>query len=320
MPTNDVVTEPRSTTSATEPPQAGPPRSPYRTARRYVYELLLTPDIETRVERFVRGAITILIVANVLMVVLETVPAIHARMARAFHVAEVVSVAIFTLEYLLRLWAAVENPRFARPLLGRLRFMLTFFALVDLVAILPFYLPHFIKADMRFVRGLRLFRLMRVFKLGRFSDSLTMYGRIFRDKRHELLVSMALLCLILLMASSLMYFLEHEAQPQHFSSIPAAMWWGIITLTTIGYGDVYPVTALGRVFGSIIAVIGIGFVALPSAILVAGIMEQIDLKRKRRQARAAAAATEDAGASPAAPAAARCPHCGRSPEEPRAET
>jgi voltage-gated potassium channel len=292
----------------TDPSLSPAPVSGYRRARRFIYELLITPEMETRLERFVRGGISILILANVLMVVLETVPPIQARFARAFYLGEVVSVVLFTIEYVLRMWASVEEPGYHRPILGRLRFGLTFFALVDLIAILPFYLPHLISVDLRFLRGLRLLRLSRMFKLGRYSSGLAMYGQILKEKSQELVVSMALLCLVLLMASSVMYFLESAAQPQHFSSIPASMWWGIITLTTIGYGDVFPVTPWGRVFGGVIAVIGIGFVALPSAILVGGMMEHMERKKKE----AAAAASQDSAAGPAQ----RCPHCGRYPDEP----
>jgi voltage-gated potassium channel len=308
-----VPPSPAGGPSTSPPPGKQPPASAYRRARHFMYEMFLTPEIETEAERWVRGGLTILIILSVLMVVLETVPSLAASYGRAFHVGEAVTVAIFTVEYLLRLWAAVEDPRYARPLLGRLRYMVSFFALVDLIAILPFYMPHVMQLDLRFVRGLRLVRLVRVFKLGRYSASLSMYGRIFREKGHELLVSLALLLLLLLMASSLMYFIEHEAQPQQFASIPASMWWGIITLTTIGYGDVVPVTALGRVLGSIIAVIGVGFVALPSAILVSGMLEQIERLKKLRAGHTPAADAPAASDAPAAAGAgARCPHCGRS--------
>jgi voltage-gated potassium channel len=184
---------------------------------------------------------------------------------------------------------------------------LTPLALVDLLAVLPFYLP-LIHADMRFLRGLRLLRLVRVFKLGRYSNGLAIYVRIVREKSHELVTSLVLLLLLLLMASSLMYFFEHTAQPTAFSSIPAAMWWGIITLTTIGYGDIYPVTVAGKIFGAIIAVTGVGFVALPSAILVGGMMEQMELRRRDRSA---ASVKHPAGESDVRP----CPHCGRRPDE-----
>jgi voltage-gated potassium channel len=290
------------------------PLSRYRRARRYTYGLLLTPELESPVERRVRAGLSLLIIANILMVVLETVSTLRRQFGAAFYLFEVFSVAVFTLEYVLRLWAAVDDPRYAAAFLGRLRYAFTLLALIDLLAVLPFYVPHLIHADMRFLRGLRLVRLARVFKLGRYSRGLDLYARIFREKREELVTSLVLLFLLLLMSSSLMYFFEHPAQPDAFSSIPAAMWWGIITLTTIGYGDVYPVTTVGRVFGAVIAVIGVGFVALPSAILVGGMMEQMEQRRKSRSASAAKDAGEDSSAAEA-PGPYPCPHCGRYPDD-----
>jgi voltage-gated potassium channel len=299
-----VAHTPDDTSPALSPVPASPTRlSAYRHSRRVVYGLLLSPEFETRAERLVRAFVSIIILANVSMVVLETVPSIEARLASFFRVFEIVSIAIFTIEYGLRVWAAVEDPRYIRPFFGRLRYMVSVFALIDLFAIVPFFLPHVFRCDLRFLRGLRLLRLIRVVKLGRHSDALDMYGQILLQKRAELAVSMALLALLLLMASSAMYFLEHEAQPHQFCSIPAAMWWGIVTLTTIGYGDIVPVTVGGRLFGSFIAVIGVGFVALPSAILVSGMMEQLELRKTRL-----AALTE--------PHDRACPHCGRLPTEP----
>ena len=294
--------------------------SRYRRARYYTYALLLTPEIESPLERRVRAGLSLLIIANIFMVILETVPTLRQQLRPAFYLFEVFSVVVFSLEYVLRLWAAVEDPRYAHAFLGRLRYAITPLALIDLVAVLPFYLPQLIHADMRFLRGLRLVRLARVFKLGRYSTGLALYGQILREKRDELVTSLALLSLLLLMSSSLMYFFEHAAQPDTFSSIPAAMWWGIITLTTIGYGDVYPVTAAGKVFGAVIAVIGVGFVALPSAILVGGMMEQMELRRKRRSADAVDDDGEDAGEDAGAAASSGphpCPHCGRYPDEKR---
>ena len=291
------------------------PGSRYRRARRYAYELLLTPEIDSRLERWVRGCLSLLIIANIVMVVLETVPAIRHELWPAFYLFEVFSVAVFSLEYLLRLWAAVEDPRYPRPFWGRLRFAFTLLAMVDLVAVLPFYLPQLIHADMRFLRGLRLVRLARVFKLGRYSRGLDLYARILREKREELVTSLVLLFLLLLMSSSLMYFFEHPVQPKDFSSIPSAMWWGIITLTTIGYGDVYPVTAAGKIFGSVIAVIGVGFVALPSAILVGGMMEQMELRKQSRSAAATDGPAGDQGVAEPPSGPRPCPHCGRYPDD-----
>ena len=279
------------------------PLATYLRARRCVYELLLSPEVERPVERLVRAAIFVLILANVFAVVAETVPSIRARFANELSLFEAFSVGIFTIEYVFRLWAAVEHPRFGTPFLGRIRYVFSFYALVDLVAILPFFIPRMVHCDMRFVRGLRLIRLLRVFKLGRYSTSLSMYGQILREKRDELVVSFALLMLLLLLSSSTIYWFEHEAQPQHFSSIPQAMWWGVVTLTTIGYGDVVPITVGGRIFGAIVAIIGVGFVALPSAILVSGMMEHLARKKQARCPTAPkAGSTDDVRV---------CPHCGR---------
>jgi voltage-gated potassium channel len=304
--TMPIVSEPLATTAVS--------LSRYRRARRCIYELLLTPEMDSRLERLIRAGLSVLIFANILMVVLETVASIHEQFARAFYVTEVFSVAVFSIEYVLRLWAAVEEPRYAHPIMGRLRFALTPLALIDLLAVLPFFAHGLIKADLRFVRGVRLIRLARVFKLGRYSNGLAIYARIVRDKREELVTSLALLCLLLLMSSSLMYFFEHIAQPNAFSSIPAAMWWGIITLTTIGYGDIYPVTPVGKIFGAIIAIVGVGFVALPSAILVSGMMEQMELRKKARRA-AKKERIGNSGRPEPQRGSVPCPHCGRYPNE-----
>jgi voltage-gated potassium channel len=263
-------------------------RSRYRRARYFVYELLHSIDIETRLEYYVRLTIAALIVLNIVAVILETVEELRSEYHLVLQLVEYISVGVFSLEYLLRVWSAVEIPRFRQPLLGRLRYMGTFFAMVDLLSIAPFYLPHIISIDLRFVRSLRLLRLFRVLKLGRYSASVEMMGRVVRRKREELISAMGIMMLILLVASGLMYYLEHEAQPGAFPNMVASLWWGIATLTTIGYGDVYPITVLGKVCAAVISILGIGIVALPSGILVAGFVDELQSKKEAR----------------------RCPHCG----------
>ena len=141
--------------------------SRYRHARRWVYDLVQSPEIDTRLEQWVRYGITALIVLNVIAVMVETIKEAYNQYHEAFYWIEVVSVAIFTVEYLLRLWSVVEDPRYSRPVLGRLRYAFSFFALVDLAAVLPFFLPMFFRIDLRTIRVLRLFRLFRLMKLGR---------------------------------------------------------------------------------------------------------------------------------------------------------
>lgn len=231
-----------------------------------------------------------LILLNVVAVVLETVPSLHLAAGGFFWWFETFSVAVFSVEYVARVWSCVEDPRYARPLGGRLRYAATPLALVDLLAVLPSLLPM-VGVDLRLLRAVRLFRLFRILKLARYSATLRAMGRVFRRRREELVITLSAIGLLLLVASSLMYFAEHGAQPEKFSSIPAAMWWGVVTLTTLGYGDVYPITALGRLLGGVIALSGLLIVALPTAILGAGFIEEMDFSRGRD-------------------ARSRCPHCG----------
>lgn len=254
--------------------------------RETVHRWLDSEVRESALERATNAFLAALIVANVAAVILESVHALYARYRLAFDAFEWFSVAVFTVEYLLRVWSATADPRYARPVLGRLRFALTPGALVDLVAIVPAYLPGAL--DLRFAR---IVRLVRVLKIGRYSRPLQTFARVFRSRRDELVLSAALLLVLLVLSSSSMYFLENAAQPEAFSSIPASMWWAMATLTTVGYGDVYPVTPLGRVVGSFIAVLGIGIFALPAGILAGAFADEI---RKQR--------TE-------VPAV--CPHCGK---------
>jgi voltage-gated potassium channel len=231
-----------------------------------------------------------LIALNTLAVILETVPSLAAAYGPFFVWFEIVSVVIFTIEYVLRLWSCTIRERFRAPVRGRLRFMITTLTLVDLIAILPFYLPMLIRIDFRFIRVLRFVRLFRLLKMSRYLRSLRLFGSIIHEKKEDLVLAIGIVLVILLFASSGMYVIENAAQPEAFSSIPAAMWWGIATLTTVGYGDIYPITPLGKVLGSIIALLGVGLFALPAGILASGFSDIM----QRRHIRAPRT----------------CPHCG----------
>ena len=247
--------------------------------RKRVWEILEIAGPGDQASRVFDLSIRGLIALNVLAVILETVPAVREVVGNGFLAFEICSVVVFSAEYLLRVWSSVEGASDSRPFTGRVRFALTPLLLVDLLAILPFYLP-LAGTDLRIFRGVRLFRLFRILKLARYSEALRTLGRVFTRRRAELVLTLAMVGFILLLSSALMYFAEHEAQPEKFSSIPGAMWWGVVTLTTLGYGDVYPITALGRVFGGLFAVTGILLIALPTAILGSGFMEVLDEKRR----------------------------------------
>jgi len=228
--------------------------------KRRVYEILETAAPEDKPSRIFDVFIVVLIAINVLSVVLETVDALATRHISAFRIVEGISVVIFTLEYTLRLWTCTANERYVRPMTGRLRFALTPLAIVDLLAILPFYIPMLIPLDLRFLRAIRLVRIFRMFKVARYFESLRILGNVFRAKKEELVITAFIIGIILILTSSLMYYAENRAQPDVFSSIPQAMWWGISTLSTVGYGDVYPVTPVGKVLGGVVALLGIGYV------------------------------------------------------------
>jgi len=255
-----------------------------------VYEILDATVIETKLERNLNIYLMGLIFLNVLAVILETEEALFLRYRSYFHWFEVISVVIFSLEYLLRLWSWTENKKYKQPFLGRIKYTFTPMALIDLLAILPFYLPMFIPVDLRFLRALRLFRIFRILKVSRYVKSLRTIKNVFVEKKEELMITIFSVLILLVFSSSLMYFVEREAQPDKFTSIPAAMWWGMATLTTIGYGDMYPITTLGRFLGGLIAFLGIGLFALPAGILASGFASEIQKKNQKEK---------------------KCPHCGQ---------
>lgn len=215
-----------------------------------------------------------LIIGNVLVVILETSAPLHAQFYPVFFAIDIISIVIFTIEYFLRLWICTIDPTFQQPVVGRLRYAVTPFALIDLFAFLPFYIPFIIPLDLRFIRVLRLFRIIRLLKLGRYSDSMKLFSRVISRAKDQLLLVLTVLFVFLVMASTFMYYAEHEAQPEKFGSIPDAMWWAIVTLGTVGYGDAYPITPVGKIFGAVVITICIAVFALPAAILSSGYIEE----------------------------------------------
>ncbi|MBI1386148.1 MAG: cyclic nucleotide-binding domain-containing protein [Rhizobiales bacterium] len=242
--------------------------------RRRVYEILEVGRGEDRASILVDRALIVLIIANVIAFAAETVPSIQENYGAALDVFNLVSVFIFTIEYLLRLWSCVEVPFLKRipPLEARFRFARRPYMLIDLAAILPFYLSLFLAIDLRILRILRLFRFL---KLARYSPALHTLLRVLINERRALAGALLLMIAALLFASTGIYFLEHDAQPEKFGSIPAAAWWAMATLTTVGYGDVAPVTPLGQLFGSFVMVIGLGMFALPIAIISTGFAQEV---------------------------------------------
>lgn len=259
------------------------------TAKTHLYAVMEKAEEGDRLSRIFDLFIITLIVLNVAMVILETVEGINETYGEFIELFEVICVVIFTVEYLLRIWCCTADKKFARPLIGRLAFMLTPMALIDLIAIFPYYVFLLVAIPPDYTLPLRLLRLFRLLKVGRYSHSMQMFGQVIWQKRRELYIVAFALTLLLVIVSSLMYFVEHHAQPEAFSSIPTTMWWGIVTLTTVGYGDVFPITPLGKFLGALIAVLGVGMFALPAGLLSSGFVEAMQESHRGD----------------------KCPHCGK---------
>jgi|WetSurMetagenome_2_1015567.scaffolds.fasta_scaffold119498_2 voltage-gated potassium channel len=243
-----------------------------------LYRILETPG-GGLAGRIVDTFLIALIVGNVVMVTLHTVQGLAAKYGSFFWHFELFSVLVFSVEYLLRMWVCTENRSYRHPVLGRIRYFFSPFALIDLLAILPFILPMLIPADLIYIRTLRLLRLLRLLKLGRYSEAIRTMATLLKSKKEEIAVSLTMSIILLLISSALMYFIENAAQPEAFSSIPAALWWGAMTMTTVGYGDIYPITPTGKVLAGVIALLGISLFILPASILAAAYATEIQRKK-----------------------------------------
>jgi len=237
--------------------------------RKRAYEILEAGKPGDRLSQIADVALIGLISLNVVAVIIESVPEVHAEYKDLFFDFEALSVGVFTVEYVCRVWSAPEHPgiKYGHPLWGRLRYMMTPMALLDLIVIAPFYLLFFFVMDLRILRVLRLLRIVR---LTRYAPSMALLFQVLRDEARNIGAALFVLLLLTIMAASIVYLAEHQAQPVAFGSIPAAMWWAVVTMTTIGYGDVVPVTFWGRFFGAIIGVVSLGMVALPAGLLASG--------------------------------------------------
>ena len=214
---------------------------------------------DTRAGRWFDLGIEALIVISVVSFSIETLPNLSPTTEWVLVMIEIVTVILFTAEYLLRL-AVAEH---------KLRFVFSFFGIIDLIAVLPFYLaPH---VDLRAVRILRLLRLFRILKLARYTRALERFAVAFRTIREELIIYLATTALMIYVASVAIYYFESEAQPENFASVFHAMWWSIVTLTTVGYGDVYPVTLGGRLFTGLLLMLGVGVISVPSGLIAAAL-------------------------------------------------
>ena len=239
---------------------------------------ILSVDAGGPWSRLVDYSLITLIVLNVFAIIMESVPSFAAKYHDALIGFEVFSVMVFSVEFILRVWSSIDTKEYQHlsPVKARLAYLCSPMALVDILAILPFYLMMFISIDLRF---LRVIRLLRIFKLTRYYGAMNLIISVFKEEAGAFLAAFFVLMMLLVLASSGIYLLEHTIQPEVFGTIPDAMWWAMATLTTVGYGDAVPITPLGKLFGAFITIIGVGMVALPAGILASGFSDLVHRRK-----------------------------------------
>ncbi|HEX2967755.1 MAG TPA: ion transporter [Bacteroidales bacterium] len=242
--------------------------------------------------------IVTLIILNVISIGIETIRQLSPGMVMALRIFEAFSITMFSVEYVMRLYVADLTHPASTRFRSVLRFMFSFFGLIDLAAILPFYVPFIIHADMRFLRILRLIRFFRIFKLSRYNFTLQLIWDVIKEKKSEFIMTFFISFLLLLVSAFVMYYVEGPYQPDKFSNIFAALWWAVGTLTPLGYGGFEPISNAGKVISAIVAIIGIGLIALPTGILSAGFTEKLSGLDRKKGREAAVNGNF-------------CPHCGK---------
>jgi len=225
-------------------------------------------------------SLMLLILLNVISIIISSEVEIHQRYLPFFELFEVFSLMIFTLEYFARVWISIEHDdrRRSHYIKARLRYMLTPMALIDLLAIVPSYFMVIFGTDLLMLRALRL---VRVFKLTRYSRSMELLVTVAKQEAENMISAIFILWILIIIAATGIFLLEGHIQPKEFGSIPRALWWATVTLTTVGYGDVVPVTVMGKIFGIVIVILGIGMAALPAGILASGFTSEINRRRER---------------------------------------
>ena len=247
----------------------------YNQIQNRTYELLARGSAKDLPSLIVDMFLFILILLNVTAVCLESVSFIREKYLSVFYYFEIISVIIFSIEYILRVWSApsIKNKQSKTTSRKRLSYIFSFTGIIDLAAILPSILPIFFGGlDLRWLRVLRLLRLL---KISNYSSALEDFFSAIKEEWQSFSAALYLILIALFLSSSLMYIAEHEAQPETFSSIPETMWWSLITLTTVGYGDVSPISPLGKIIGAFTAVMGVFSVALLTGIVANAFAHQV---------------------------------------------
>jgi voltage-gated potassium channel len=240
------------------------------------------------ISRGISFFIVSLILMNVIAVICGTFESVQSKYSNILDKFEVISVIIFSIEYLTRIGFCVSDEKYSKSISGRIKYVKSPLALIDLLAILPFY-TCCLNIDLRFIRMFRLVRLIRLLKLVRYFKALDLLSRVIKSKKEELIVSFGLILLLLLTSSFIIFHFEHEVQPEKFQNLLSSIWCAFSTFTFIGNGDIYPITIFGKSLLAIIALLFIGIFGLPAGIITSGFIEEMNKTKEKS----------------------KCPHCGK---------
>ncbi len=248
--------------------------------KRRIFEIIQAAEDNDISSKIFDLFILCLILFNVCLLIATTFN-ISENTKSVFSIIETISVIIFTIEYFLRVWTADYLYPDKSPTRARIRYIFSFMAFVDLISILPFYLPFVLPIDLKVLRMLRLLRVFHLLKVNRYTSALSTIGGVLKQKSNQLVSSLIVVFILMVISSLLMYNVENPVQPDVFKNAFSGLWWSIATFTTVGYGDIYPITGWGRLFSSIIALLGIGLVAVPTGIISAGFIEEMEQEKNK---------------------------------------
>ncbi|MFZ9070026.1 MAG: ion transporter [Burkholderiaceae bacterium] len=251
-----------------------------KTLRQKVHALFFDTDTSGKLHQYVDNFIVTWVLISVAGVILESVDSIDTIFEVEFVVLDIIAVAVFSTEYIMRLYSCIESPEFASRFAGRFRYAKKPIAVIDLLAILPYFLEVFLHhlLDLRF---LRIFRLMRLLKLTRYTQATGTLLKALSREWPVIAASMFIMLLMVVLTASLGYLFEHQAQPDKFENIPQSIYWAVVTLASVGYGDISPVTPVGRLMTIVMALVGIGIFAVPAAILSSAFNDQLHKDREK---------------------------------------
>lgn len=246
-----------------------------RNLRDQIWRVMSKENSSDKAAKIFSYSLITLILLNILAFILYTVDGIRAHFELELYCFEIFSVLVFMIEYIFRIACCTADPQYSNSIRGRIKYALTPLAVIDFWSVAPFFIPVF-GTSLLGIRFLRVLRIFRLAKFNRFHNALLITGRVIAKSKESLILIITFTSSIILISSILMYFVEREVQPDKFGSVPAAIWWAIITLTTIGYGDVAPITVAGKIITSLVALLGIGAIAFPAGIIGSGFVREME--------------------------------------------